>query len=70
MSCETLVRELKAVGPAVPVVVVTAPGVFTCNGADHYLDSFEPSRILALLQKLEPEQTAAIEKQNEVLATA
>ena len=70
MPCETLVQKLKAAGPSPPVIVVTAPGVVSCKGADHYLESFEPSRILALLQKLEPEQTAAIGKQNQMLAIA
>lgn len=70
MPCESLVQKLKSVGPSVPIIVVTAPGILKCTGADHYLESFEPSRILSRLQKLEPEQTATIEKQNETLAFA
>ncbi len=70
MPCESLVKELKAVAPSVLIVVVTAPGATTCKGADHRLEGFEPARILALLQKLEPEQTAAIEKRNQTLSAA
>ena len=68
MPCEILVRSLKAIGPSVLIVVVSTPKAQQCEGADHYLDSFDPSRILALLQKLEPEQTAAIQQQNQVLS--
>ena len=34
----------------------------------HCTDSFDPSRILTLLKKLQPEQAAAIEKQEEELS--
>lgn len=69
MSCEALVHELKTLSPTVRIIVVTSPGV-PCDGADHYLDSFEPARMLTLLQNLEPEQTAAIAARNETLSAA
>lgn len=65
---EALIQALKAAGPSVPIVVVSAPGVHHCEQADHYLESFDPSRILGLLQKMEPEQTSAIQKQDELLS--
>jgi CheY-like chemotaxis protein len=68
MPCSELVRALKAIQPQLPVVVVQAPGAATCQGADHLLESFDPKHLLAVLERMEPEQTAAIEKQNESLS--
>jgi CheY-like chemotaxis protein len=68
MPCSELVRALKAIQPRLRIVVVHAPGPAACDGADHLLESFDPRRLLAVLERLEPEQTAAIEKQNEILS--
>ena len=67
LSCEAAVQSLKAIGPSVPIAVICTPKERQCGGADYYLDSFEPAAILKLLQKLEPEQTAVIQKQDERL---
>ena len=67
LICE-LVQRLKSLGPSVPVIVVARPGAIFCPEADHNLDSFDPSRILELLQSLEPEQTAAIQRHDAALA--
>lgn len=68
MSCSDLVKELKRIKPSLPVIVVSAPGAPPCAGADHRLESFDPRLLLAILQKLEPQQTAAIESRNEQLS--
>jgi hypothetical protein len=36
-----------------------------CPGADHYLGTFDPNRLLKLLQSLEPEKTGLILQKNE-----
>jgi DNA-binding NtrC family response regulator len=67
MACCDLVPKLKQLQPALPVVVISGPGTHVCPQADHLLETFEPARLLALLQSLVPEDTAAIEKRNEEL---
>ena len=69
IPCPELVQLLKKVHPAVPIIVVGRPGTTHCSGADHHLESFDPKRVLALLQQLVPEQTAAIELRNEILSS-
>jgi DNA-binding NtrC family response regulator len=67
MSCCDLTAKVKELNPKLPVIVISAPGTHECPGADHLLESFEPQRLLNLLQKLVPEAAAAIEKRNEQL---
>jgi response regulator RpfG family c-di-GMP phosphodiesterase len=58
-ACE-LIRSLKKVVPSVRAVLVGRPNAETCPEADHNVETFDPKRILELLQRLEPEQTKAI----------
>jgi DNA-binding NtrC family response regulator len=67
MKCCDLVAKIKQQDPKLPVIVISAPGTHECPQADHQLESFEPGRLLALLQSLVPDATAAIEKRNEQL---
>jgi len=67
MSCCDLTDAIKKAAPNVPVVVISSPGTHDCPQADHLLESFEPAKLLRLLQSLVPEETAAIEKRNEQL---
>jgi CheY-like chemotaxis protein len=67
MTCCDLVAKLKTIAPSLPIVVISAPGTHDCPQADHLLESFEPAKLLALLQSLVPAETAAIEKRNEQL---
>ncbi len=68
IPCEELIRILKEIGPRVPIIAVKSPRAQTgCEDADYVLESFDPSSLLALLKKICPEATAAIEKQNEIL---
>lgn len=68
MPCTELIRALRSIQSKIPVVVVHALGGTECNGADHLLESYDPRRLLAILERLEPEHTAAIEKQNQALS--
>jgi DNA-binding NtrC family response regulator len=67
IPCPKLVKELKAINPALPIIVISGPTEGICQGADQHLDSFDPKRLLGILQTLEPEKTAEIEKRNEAL---
>ena len=67
MKCCDLVTRLKEINAALPVIVISAPGTHECPQADHLLESFDPAKLLALLQSLAPAETAAIEKRNEQL---
>jgi CheY-like chemotaxis protein len=67
IACDDLVIALKKLQPKVPVVVICTPRATICEHADHTIESFDPRLLLALLQKLQPEATAIIEKRNEDL---
>jgi DNA-binding response OmpR family regulator len=61
-------REIKAIKPTVPVIVIAAPGFTGCPQADYQLESFDPAKLLEILRGLKPEASAAIEKRNEDLS--
>jgi CheY-like chemotaxis protein len=67
MPCADLVRALKTLAPAAPVILVRRPMYDHCREADHQLESFDPRRLLELLEKLCPDHVAAAEKRNEDL---
>jgi CheY-like chemotaxis protein len=69
MPCCDLVARLKQIDAKLPIVVISAPGTHECPQADYLLESFEPAKLLALLQSLTPVETAEIEKRNEHLST-
>ena len=66
-SYVNVVGALKSKAPGLLVIVVRGPGAKDCPGADHYLDSFDPARLLELLRNLKPREAAAIEARNEEL---
>lgn len=68
MPCEELIQTIRKMVPGVPIVLVKSPTSRHCEGADHYLDGFEPALILTTLQRLEPEMTAAIKKNDQRLS--
>jgi DNA-binding NtrC family response regulator len=67
MTCGDVVAKLKSAAPGLPVIIVRGPGGQSCEGADHYLDSFEPALLLGMLSRLRPRETAEIEARNEEL---
>jgi CheY-like chemotaxis protein len=68
MPCDELIAQLKAIRSDIPVIVVDHPGAASCDSADHFLPSFEPKRLLDLLQTLNPAETEMIERRNKELA--
>jgi DNA-binding response OmpR family regulator len=67
MPTDELIVRLRELQPEITVIVVCTPRSAPCRNADYVLESFDPRKLLALLEKLQPEATAAIEKRNEEL---
>lgn len=67
MPCDTLLAALRQIHPSIPFVVVATPYGSSCKLATHTLDTFDPAKLLEVLQKLEPEAAREIEKRNEEL---
>ena len=65
MPCDELVVRFKQIRSDVPIIVVTGPSGSSCPQANYHLESFEPSRLLALLQTLRPDETARIKQQEQ-----
>jgi DNA-binding response OmpR family regulator len=68
MPCTDLVRGLRKVRPDMPIIAICPPGSSACEGVTQQLESFDPRRLLAILQKLVPDAANAIEKHEEDLA--
>lgn len=67
MTCCDLVAEIKQFNEKLPIIVISAPRTHECPQADHMLESFDPAKLLFLLQSLAPAETAKIEQRNEQL---
>ncbi len=63
ISCEELIRQIKGRQTATPIIVIGTPGGSCYGDADHYLGSFDPGKLLALLQRLVPEAQRVIERE-------
>ena len=70
MPTEELIAALKGLQPKITVILVCSPWYTPCKNADYNVESFDPKHLLALLEKLQPEAIAAIEKRNEDLEAA
>ena len=68
IATERLVAELKRLQANLPVVVVAAPGVRMCPGADFQVRSFEPAKLLETLRSIAPREAEEIERTNERLS--
>jgi CheY-like chemotaxis protein len=68
ISCGDLADEIKALQPAIPIVVISAPGFQGCPAADYHLESFEPAKLLEILRGIKPKESAEIEKRSEDLS--
>jgi DNA-binding NtrC family response regulator len=70
MPTEELIAALKNLQPQIKVILVCTPRNVPCEDADYVVESFDPRKLLALLEKLQPEAIAAIERRNEDLEDA
>lgn len=68
ISCAKLVAGLKALNPGIPIIAIAAPGLTLCVNADYHMESFDPKKLLGILQKLVPQGAAAIEAREELLS--
>jgi DNA-binding response OmpR family regulator len=68
LACHEVVNQLREIQPRVAIVAVGTLGYGLCDGADYYQETFDPGRLLRLLQKLVPEKTAQILKMDEKLS--
>jgi DNA-binding NtrC family response regulator len=66
--CSAVLKRIKQIQPHLPVIVVGTLGHAYCAGADHYLETFDPTKLLTLLQRLDPERTALILQRDEKLS--
>jgi DNA-binding NtrC family response regulator len=68
LDCADLVARLKQIKPSLPII--TVGGQEECGAADYRVQSFNPAKLLEVLQKLQPAATVAIEKTNQALCNA
>jgi response regulator RpfG family c-di-GMP phosphodiesterase len=60
LPCIEVVKHIKHHQPRTPVIIAGTLGHDYCPGADHYLETFDPNKLLKLLQELEPEKATEI----------
>jgi CheY-like chemotaxis protein len=68
VSSDDIAREIKALQPKVPIIVISGPGFKGCPDADYHLESFSPAKLLETLRGLKPEESAEIEKRDEEIS--
>ena len=66
IGCADLISSLKQIKPTLPIIAVGDQRY--CRLADFYVDSFNPAKLLEVLQGLQPKETVAIEKTNKALS--
>ncbi|MGI4829106.1 MAG: response regulator [Janthinobacterium lividum] len=54
MPCMELIARLKQMQPSTPLVLISTPLRQHCEGADHVLESFDPTQLLNLLRGVVP----------------
>jgi DNA-binding response OmpR family regulator len=68
LPCSLLVKRIKEGYPRLAIILAGTLGKDHCDGADHYLETFDPGQLLKVLQELEPEKTAEILKRDQKLS--
>lgn len=66
IQCADLVDKLKQIKPSLPVITVGSQRI--CGNADYYVESFNPEKLLAVLQRLQPVETLVIDQTNQALS--
>lgn len=70
IPCNELCARLREINPKLPLIVIETPGGEPCPTATHHLDTFDPARLLALLESLNPEAAAEIDARDFELGSA
>jgi len=68
IGCCQLTESIKQFDPDLPIVIISAQDGHKCDHANHVLQSFDPARLLAVLQHIVPAQTALIDAQDAQLS--
>jgi len=68
LPCSDVVKQLKQIQPLMTIIVVGTLGHDFCTGADQYLETFDPAKLLKVLQKLDPEKTEMVLEQDKRLS--
>jgi hypothetical protein len=58
MPCSQLAKQLKAIRPKAPLVIISPNGHEACDHADHRVSSHDPQELLDLLEKLVTQKAA------------
>jgi DNA-binding response OmpR family regulator len=67
LPCSLLVKRIKESHPRLAIILAGTLGKDHCDGADYYLETFDPNKLLRVLQELEPEKTAQILRNDQKL---
>jgi DNA-binding NtrC family response regulator len=65
MPSEEVVKVIKSLEPACPIIAICPPGFASCPSADFQLESFHPATLLEKLRGLKPKESEQIEKHEE-----
>jgi DNA-binding response OmpR family regulator len=65
VPCSDILTTIRSRAPQIPIIVVQGPGGPECQGADHYIDSFDPVQLLEILRDLFPRASAVIKQQDD-----
>ena len=63
IPCGDLLQRLKEIQPEMPGFVIGTPRQVRCKGADFYLESFEPAKLLHLLKTVIPEAQRVMDRE-------
>ena len=68
IPCEEVVRQIQAIEPRIPIIVIVTPGSDGCPESDYQLHSYDPGKLLEILRSLKPEVSAALKQHDEQLS--
>jgi CheY-like chemotaxis protein len=66
MTCAEIIAKLREVRSDVPIITVTATGNDPCGGEDFHVSSYDPRHLLSVLERVAPESTREIERNEEI----
>jgi len=66
MTCAEIITKLREVRSDVPIITITATGNDPCGGEDFHVSSYDPRRLLSVLERVVPESTREIERNEEI----
>ena len=65
LSCREIIDKLRSVRGDIPIVTVSASGHAPCDGEQFHVSSYDPRKLLNVLEKVEPECAHAIRHDDE-----